>query len=184
MIRSVCFLSRKVVEDHLRAQKGMAIISITDTDARPARLPKGIPSLRLSFEDLSEESLRMPVGTLPDMLMAPLAVMHQHFTLPDGYHAQRIVDFIRRKAASPDMHDIVAHCEAGISRSAAVAQFVADRYCVPIDQANPDTSCANARLLRLLNKAIDDVEFTFTPSIIEFERKDPPRGVYRGAGIF
>lgn len=186
MIRSVCFLSRQAIENHLKARKGMAIISITDTDAPPARLPKGVLSLRLSFEDLSEESLRVPAGYFPDMLMAPLAVTYDCYTLPDGYHAQKIVDFIRRRAASPYMHDIVAHCEAGISRSAAVAQFVALHYGVPIDQANPDTSAANARLLRLLNKAINDEEFTLKPSITGFKRKEPERHreVYRGIGIF
>lgn len=186
MIRSVCFLSRQAVENHLKAKKGMAIISITDTNTNLARLPKGVRSLRLSFEDISEESIGVPVGYFPDMLMAPLAVTYDRYALPDGYHAQKIVDFIRRKAASPDIHDIVVHCEAGISRSAAIAQFIADKYRAPIDQANPDTSCANARLLRLLNKAINDEEFTFKPSITEFEQGKPehPRGVYRGVGIF
>ena len=47
---------------------------------------------------------------------------------------------------------LVVHCFAGISRSAAVAAFASDRFGVEIDQANPDTSCANARLLRLLGK--------------------------------
>lgn len=183
MIRSVCFLSRRAVENHLKAKKGMAIISITDTDAGPAKLPKRTPSLRLSFEDLSEESIGVPVGYLPDVCMTSLAVTYKNLILPDGYHAERIVEFIRRRAASSDMYDIVTHCEAGISRSAAIAQFIADKYRVSIDQANPDTSCANARLLRLLNKAIDDVEFTTKPSITDFEPKEKNR-IYRGVGIF
>lgn len=186
MIKSVCFLSREAVEKHLKPKKNMAIISIKDPEDTSVKLPKGVPSLRLEFHDIYEEAIGVPVGVFPDVLAAPFAVMHKGFQMPDGYHAERILSFVRLKRASPNMIDIVVHCQAGISRSAAVARFIADQYCVPIDQANPDTSMANARLLRLLNKAINDEGFTLKPSINEFEWKEPERhkGVYRGVGIF
>lgn len=160
MIKSVCFLSKKAAENHLQTTSTMAIISITDPGERPARLPKGIPVLRMEFIDLYEEALGLPVGVFPDRLPQPLAVFYDRYEMPDGHHAEHIVGFIDRQARREEFIDLVVHCQAGISRSAAVAQFVADRYGVPIDQANPDTSAANARVLRLLNKAMDGIPFT------------------------
>ncbi len=156
MLKSVCFISRRAVENHLKPTPDIAIISIKDPDGKPVRLPRGVSSTRLEFHDLYEEALNLPVGAFPDAITPPLAVFHANFILPDTHHAWQIIRFIRLQAEKPNPIDLIVHCEAGISRSAAVAMFVADRYAVPIDQANPDTSCANKRLLRLLNK-IDDL---------------------------
>lgn len=77
---------------------------------------------------------------------------------------------------------IVVNCQAGRSRSAAVAQFLKDRYQVEIDQDTPD---ANQTVLRLLHgdyHLLSAIEAARDGKYDEgFEEPAPPaRSLFRG----
>lgn len=121
--------------------------------------------LRLEFHDVCEEVLGVPVETIPDADSEGHLVHECNgliVRLPDANHAKAIADFLtKHEGGCCDFVRVLVHCDQGKSRSAAVAQFVADKYNVLILNANPewqdrvsmsDTSRANPRLLRLLNK--------------------------------
>ncbi len=68
------------------------------------------------------------------------------------------MDFLQQISEDDACDHVIVHCHAGISRSAAVARFVADRYRARIDNRglnDPGTEFPNKRLLRLLNMAAD-----------------------------
>lgn len=56
--------------------------------------------------------------------------------VPEGYfsiaQAQQIIEFIRKHHASAESCHMLIHCEAGISRSAAVAVFAASECGIPL----------------------------------------------------
>lgn len=158
-LHTVCFISRDTFENHLKLSSTipMIAISITDPTATSARAPKGLAGLlRLSFEDDYEELLGVPPGYLPDLHPQHDDGIRLFFgdnELCDANDASRMLSFLNTYAKKDQPHDVIVHCRAGISRSAAVAQFVSEHYGCDIDQANPDTSAANMRVLRLLRSA-------------------------------
>jgi predicted protein tyrosine phosphatase len=156
MLLSVCFVSQRTFEDHVDPAGNVVAISITDPDERPAKVRPGFRAvLRLSFHDIMEESLGLNVGDLPDLHprhAVGVRLFWGQAELCDANDARRVLTFLDHHANSAEKLHLVVHCHAGISRSAAVAAFAADRFGIEIDQANPDTSCANTRLLRLLGK--------------------------------
>jgi predicted protein tyrosine phosphatase len=158
LIKSVCFVGRNTFENYLSlSQDGYSIaISITDPNAATARVPRGFAGvLRLSFDDVYEESIGVEVGSLPDADERHADGVGLFFgseLLCDAINASQIIDFLNIYAEKSAAFDLYVHCEAGISRSSAVARFVSTKFKCPIEQANPDTSAANRRLLRLLQK--------------------------------
>lgn len=54
------------------------------------------------------------------------------YRLFDSYNAVSILKFL--KEHQNDTHDVFVHCEAGISRSAAVAKFIAHIYNLPFNE--------------------------------------------------
>lgn len=108
MIRSVDFISR-VKAESLPARDDLAVISISEPEADPAILScQEDMILRLAFHDVD-----------------PGAETANSWTLFDPSHADRVMRFVRRIHADPQDVDLVIHCRAGISRSAALALFVA-----------------------------------------------------------
>lgn len=113
MIRSVDFISRLKAES-LSARNDMAVISITEPEADPAALScQEDRILRLVFHDVD-----------------PGSKTETCWTLFDPAHAEQVLRFVRRVHADPQEFDLVIHCRAGISRSAALALF-----------ASADTGC-------------------------------------------
>jgi predicted protein tyrosine phosphatase len=111
MIESVNFVPRYFAEDQVFNEKH-AVISITDNDQADARI-HGITDsqrlLRVRFLDVEEH------------------IVHPKFKkdfLFDSDKAQTIKDFIDVLHALPEKVEMVVHCEAGASRSAAVALFI------------------------------------------------------------
>lgn len=156
MLKTVRFTSRTAFENHLdlHATRVSIAISITDPSAKPARAPRGLTGLiRLSFEDDYEEGLGVEVGSLPDLHERHgdgVRLFFDDSELCDAGDARKIFRFLQQYATREDEVDLVVHCNAGISRSAAVAQFANSYFGCPIVQENPDTSRANRRLQRLL----------------------------------
>lgn len=53
------------------------------------------------------------------------------YTLFDESHAKQIIDFVSAVNDSGQVEGILVHCQAGISRSAAVARWIADQCELP-----------------------------------------------------
>ena len=184
MIKTVLFVSQQQIENHIRPRRETMLISITTPGDRDAIIPDGYHSvLRLQMDDLYEEVTGDPVGSHPDVGVDGNPVLWHDLRMPDGNHALKIMGFLCAK--NYDAHHLIVHCHAGISRSAAVAQFVADRFGAELIGANPDTSCSNKRLLRLLNKVADGEPLTCFEQPPQTMVKAPPKQSYAQAqGLF
>ncbi len=151
MIKMVKFVSQLHMENLEAPCLNTAVISITAPGDHPARIKEGFNSvLRLQFDDLYEEIIHEAIGAIPDANPDGYVLWH-NLRLPDANHAKAILEFLDTLTCER----LIVHCHAGVSRSAAVAQFVSDKYNADLDG---DTSCANKRLLRLLNKHNDCLE--------------------------
>lgn len=157
MLHEVIFCGVDGVQ-HVRRSEDTVVISILDRSEAASR-PKlsGFgEALILEFEDTSESDDEVKAGRfLPDQINGE---EHGNYC---GHHgeqvstiddARQIVDFLHRHHQSPYPVSLLVHCFAGISRSAAVAQWAARRFRIPIT-CDRSTDYANPRLLRLLDKA-------------------------------
>lgn len=77
---------------------------------------------------------------------------------------------------------LVVNCQAGRSRSAAVAQYISERYGATISQETPEANLTVLRLLRLdssLNKAIQDARAGKLETLmLETDDPKPKRGFF------
>ena len=107
-IQSLQFLSLDEAEAFVPQQSTVAI-SILSPGRGPARLHGSIVDvLHLAFHDGVPRD-NNPSGTCL-------------FSVDD---ARSVIDFLHRQQAEPTLRHLLIHCEAGISRSAAVAVFAA-----------------------------------------------------------
>lgn len=134
MIRSVDFISRLKAEA-LPERGDLAIISITEPEVDPAVL------------DLSESMILRTVFHDVD----PGNDTASSWMLFDESHARQVIDFVRRIHDDPKLFDMVIHCKAGISRSAAVALFAADDTGCDFPR-KPFAGLANKHILSTLQK--------------------------------
>lgn len=105
MIEKVVFLPR-VIAQRLRPGAGAVLISIVD---EPVALQSGWKDvLTLRFDDVDTEQEGMQ--------------------LFDAAIAAQVLAFADRHQDSQDSIELVVHCTAGQSRSAAVALFLAERF--------------------------------------------------------
>lgn len=110
-IEEVLFVSRRTAEA-LMFYPDTAIISITDPGKRLAALPVWFRQvLRMSFYDAVPGD---------DFIPIPVPGCFDH------HMAREIHDFVDSLHRAPETCRIVVHCEEGVSRSAAVALFVAE----------------------------------------------------------
>lgn len=129
-LKNVVFTGR----DQAEASPGWphwVVISISEPDAPPAALQNGWHSvLRLDFHDIDhpEEPYLM-------------------FTIDQ---ANQIIEFAELVAESNQIEGILVHCRAGVSRSAAVAKWLSERYSLPF----PETyTLYNKHVYRILREA-------------------------------
>ena len=135
-ICQVSFTSREHAES-LVASPHVAVISITDPGTPEACLdPDFAALLRLSFYDA------MPAD---EYLPAPLPGLFNHLM------ARQIDNFVHELHAQPDTVSLIVHCEYGVSRSAAVALFVADYAGAPL-VAREFSYDANRWVVHLLSR--------------------------------
>jgi predicted protein tyrosine phosphatase len=158
MIQEILFLSVAQMRT-IKPSTQAVVISILDRSEaheRP-RLDGFGDVLTLEFEDTAEEMKLAKPEQWPD---EPTNAEHARFCqgkgerVPTLSDARLIVEFIEHHRKSDQALTLYVHCHGGISRSAAVAEFVSVLLWLPI--ANLDmrsTEHANPRLLRLLNKA-------------------------------
>jgi predicted protein tyrosine phosphatase len=113
MIAKVIFVGRTTAEQ-CGPYQDWAVISIGEpaaSDGSPKIQDGWHEVLRLFFHDIDTEQHTAPNG--PYVLMSEI-------------DARDIVEFVDRVAPTIDV--LMIHCRAGISRSAAVAKWVARRY--------------------------------------------------------
>ena len=114
MIKSVTYLSRREAERTI-GMRHMGIISICDTESAGAKLKGrwgGV--LRIHFDDVEREwQGYIPMGR---------------------EDAEKILAWLWANVAG--FKKLFVHCEAGISRSFAVAEFVGEKYGIPVDGPN------------------------------------------------
>jgi predicted protein tyrosine phosphatase len=143
------------------ASDDVVVISILDASEENFR-PNLIgfkEFLNLQFEDTGEEMFHADPGAWPD---DPDDVDHAIFSqgrgekIPSLTDARKIVEFINKHQQSDEEVTLIAHCFAGISRSAAVASWASSKYQIPIvSMSSPEY--ANQRLIRLMHKADDEI---------------------------
>jgi predicted protein tyrosine phosphatase len=117
---------------------GAVLISITTPLLCPAQIyvPAWEDVLRLEFDDIGQDLAEYRESS---------------YVLPQREHAEQIVAFIRRHQTK----SVVAHCEAGISRSAAVCVVLRDLGWQYIQPREHGLERANPLLLALLREAIN-----------------------------
>ena len=156
MLNSVEFMSLKTAIS-LASSPTVAIISIRDSST-VLDLPtfRGFREvLPLHMLDICEEHALQAPGSWAE---EPTDAQHlQYCEIPDNFapslsHAQAIRAFVDRLHDCADEIDLVVHCSAGVSRSAAVACWAAERFGIALrDRAGVGLGDANPRMLRLLN---------------------------------
>lgn len=112
MLNRVMFVSRTAAENTAGMPK-WAVISVSEPDSAfgQAKLMQGWYSiLRVSFHDVDPHRYEYE---------EPYEVM-------DADDAAAIVAFV--ESVAPHVDGVLVHCKAGISRSAAVAKWIAKRY--------------------------------------------------------
>jgi len=108
-LKNVVFTGRDQAEASL-GWPHWAVISISGLN--PAVLKGGWHSvLRLEFDDVDTPEE-------PYIMFSPA-------------HANQIIDFAEAARDSHEVEGILVHCQAGISRSAAVAKWIAEKYGLP-----------------------------------------------------
>lgn len=132
--RQVFALSRAEAES-LPCLPTLAIISVTAPDRPLAELPVIEHVLRLQFADVDWKN--------PELSARASAKLADRFT---PFQAEQILRFV--EGLPPEILSIVAHCEGGYSRSAAIALALHKRYgyLVEIDRLNT----ANQSVLRTI----------------------------------
>ena len=158
-IRQVSFTSRLRAES-LAASPHIAVISITDPGTPEASLDSGFTDvLRLSFFDAVPADEYLP---------APLPGMFDHVM------ARQIGDFVRELHAAPADVSLMAHCEYGVSRSAAVALFAAAHAGAPL-AAREFAYDANHWVVELLSRLYPDLAIEIPAAAGASERRTLPR---------
>lgn len=143
-LKNVVFTGRDQAEASI-GWPHWAVISITAE--QPAALKEGWHNiLRLEFDDIDV------VGDFD----AP-----KPYILFNDNHATRIIEFAKVVRDSHKVEGILVHCQAGISRSAAVAKWIAEKYQLPFVESYALYNKHVYRVLReemLRNRLVDSAQ--------------------------
>ena len=135
MINKVMFVGKFTAET-IGPFEDWAVISIGESDMKAPQIKDGWHDvLRLFFHDVN-----------PDKVV-DLTNTYKYVGMSES-QANQIVEFVNRVA--PNVDGILVHCKAGISRSAAVAEWIAKRYELPFDYSYPNS---NSYVLRLIQES-------------------------------
>lgn len=133
MIRSVEYWPREKAEKYAFGPT-QAVISITDPSRQSARISGAGVLLRLAFNDVEELSA---------------AGNQECDGLFQMFQARQIIAMVDRIQLAQEEYELIIHCEAGLSRSAAIALFVAAK--TGCDMPNRKWACyANLYVLQVL----------------------------------
>lgn len=133
MLETVCVLSRRSAQSW-SPQLPTVAICIRDVGSPPFQLNPAIrETLHLSFDDI--------------------ATRFANQVLMTRQQAREVRVFLDRHARSPDTKAVLVCCEAGVSRSAAVAQLAVERYQAVL-LGQQDLGGANPWVLRLVREPV------------------------------
>lgn len=140
MIKNIDFWPRLKAQDYKFTEQDI-VISITDPKQVLPNIAQPADLLRLAFFDI-DDSLSEP--------------RFADFKFNDD-HAQSIIDYLETHHKKNEDLNLIVHCEAGVSRSAAVALF-AHNYTKAHFSNLSKTSHANSYIVGVLsNKSGIDV---------------------------
>lgn len=131
MIKRVIFVSRSKAENSF-GSTDCAVISISE------------PSGFFGFADLKEGFYEVLRSEFDDV--DPATCSDQSNKFMTMHQARVIATFV--DSVAPEVNLIMVHCKAGISRSAAVAKWIAERYGLPFDH---HYKSYNAHVYKLLD---------------------------------
>lgn len=115
MIGSVEYMSMDEAMQFVPDKPTVAISILSPRRAAATLHAEITPVLRLYFEDTTAREDELPrAGVFSEE------------------QARQVIDFIRVHHAQPEPRHLLIHCEAGISRSAAVAVFAASECRLPL----------------------------------------------------
>lgn len=110
MVENILVLSLGKAEQYAPSENG-AVISITSSNQDYASIKDGWSSiLRVVFDDIDDSK-------------------DESLKIFDVDHANQIINFL--DTLPNHVNFLLIHCQAGISRSTAVAKFIADYYQLP-----------------------------------------------------
>jgi len=157
MLTSISFMSLAAVKE-LTPDVSTAVISIRDASSLRHMPPfdgfwRVLPVYML---DVAEDHWGYEPGAWPD---EPSVAQHAEYCeslddfAPSLTHAKAIAAFLAEVDAAAAALQVVVHCSAGSSRSAAVASWAAEKFGIPLlDPLGRGIADANPRVLRLLNR--------------------------------
>ena len=132
-LKNVLFTGRKEAESR-HGWNDWAVISITEPGFDPADLKRGWNNiLRLEFHDAENPLISRVLFNSED--------------------ARKIIEFVAQ-AHRGDSDGILVHCTAGISRSAAVAKFIAHKHDLPFNHNYNEYNKLVYRLLMEVDRNI------------------------------
>jgi protein-tyrosine phosphatase len=138
MLETVIFCGKIEAEAEI-PRTDWAVISISQFDGSKVQLKSGWHSvLQLQFYDLD----LIDLNTLPDWITLKMIDLFESFTREQAWE---IIQFV--KLVSPEVSGVMVHCRAGISRSAAVAKWIAETLGLPF---NHEYSCYNKHVYQML----------------------------------
>jgi predicted protein tyrosine phosphatase len=158
MLTEVTWLSVREARG-LKPSINTAIISILDQSeerSRPSRLREFKDCLLMDFVDTFEKEGEAPWPDQMSEAEHKEVCTWDEERAPELSDAQKIVEFVRKHHFSAEPTRLVVRCHGGISRSAAVAQWVATAHGIPMPQLGDGVHSldrANPRVIRLLDKA-------------------------------
>jgi predicted protein tyrosine phosphatase len=134
------------------------LVSITDPGSRPVRMKPDQKVLALQFADFELENVAEIDAAPPEFRGWDSPEHRAQFVadLIQPEQADRIVAHIAKAHARPGAQVFVAQCEAGVSRSAAVAAFVAELVGIDpakVQEMSPRTQCPNTYVEKMLREA-------------------------------
>ena len=137
MLKAVFFCSRSKAESE-PSRTDWAVISISKWGVEVLQfIPGWHAILRLEFHDIEQEMPGEP------------------WVLFSEDQAKQVIGYVRSRAS--EVTGIMVHCRAGVSRSAAMAKWIADEFELPFDH---DYSLYNRHVYTLLHRiskgAIDE----------------------------
>lgn len=145
-LKKIHFMSRPTAEGIIpRSTDAMISISVPNDPANLNRLWARDRLLRLQFHDADDEgNINLMLGqTIWGTIKAKL------FSQND---AKQIIEFVEGNKNKVDT--IFVHCDAGISRSAAVAKFIAEMYKLDFPESY---SIYNKYVYRVLRNTITNM---------------------------
>lgn len=135
-----------------------ALISILDKLSplirpNPLRFAK---TMYLNFKDRGEEDFGDEPGSWPDEPDAEFTTnkvgpVERLVSLSD---MELVLKFFHEVDAEPEITKLVIHCKSGVSRSAAIAQWLGNHYDIDAFKVGPDKRISpSPRVMRLLDAA-------------------------------